>query len=231
MNLPFPWYAYLIIVLLCAVNWTAAFLEKMKLYYVTKPLVLMAMIAFFVNGGGYAGKLLPFLIGLVLSLMGDIFLIPQRTRFFVTGMGAFALAHLAYIYGFSQWAISWWMYIPALVVLVIMLLVFNYYIETRCTDANLPRFQKRLFKAYGVLIGAMALAAWLSVAREGWLPAPAVIAGLGGVLFMISDLMIALGKLEKRIPKQRFLVIVSYHIAQMFILSSALMVNQTIQIL
>lgn len=225
MTLPFSWYAYLIIGILCAVNWVAAFLGKLKLYYISKPLVLMAMIAFFVSSGGYQGTRLPFLIALVLSLMGDVFLIPQRTRYFVAGMAAFALAHLAYIYGFSQWAVLCWLYIPAVIALLILALAFNYYIETRCAEANLPRFQKRLFKAYGVLVASMALVAWLCVARDGWCWMLAVMAGLGGSFFMISDLMIALGKLEKRIPRQRFWVIASYHTAQMLILSSALMVK------
>jgi len=228
MTLPLPWYAYLIIAILCAVNWTAAYLEKMKLYYVTKPLALMAMISFFAWCGGYKSTLIPFLIGLSLSLIGDVLLIPQRTRFFLMGMGAFALAHVAYIYGFSQWAVSYWMYIPTAVVLVVLLLVFSFYIKTQCADAKLPSLQKHLFKVYGALIGIMALMAWMSLAREGWLPTPAVIAGLGGSFFVVSDLMIALGKLEKTIPKQRFWVIVCYHVAQLFILSSVLLVNQSV---
>ena len=222
---PLPWYAYLIIALLCAVNWAAAFFDNLKLYYISKPFVLIAMIAFFAHSEGLSALRLPFFIGLVFSLLGDVFLIPQRTRFFVTGMGAFAIAHLAYIYGYTQWRVSYWTYIPAFFALVVLVLAFNFYIETQCKEASLPRFQKRLFKAYGVLVAGMALAGWLCLARVGWGRLPAVMAGLGGSFFMVSDFMIALGKLEKRISRQRFWVIVTYHIAQMLILSSVLMVK------
>src|SRR4051812_43807264 len=41
-----------------------------------------------------------FVVALVLSMIGDIFLmLPDRDRFFVFGLGAFLLGHLAYIPG------------------------------------------------------------------------------------------------------------------------------------
>lgn len=225
MNQFIPWLFYVFIAGLCAANWIGAYREDLKLYHATKPLVLLAMIGFFAYNDGFSAQRLPFLIGLVLSVIGDVFLMAVRTRYFIAGMAAFALAHVAYIYGFSQWAVPFWAYIPAAVALLIMVTAFSFYIETQCKESSVPRFQKRLFKAYGVLVAGMALVAWLSLVREGWTRVPAIMAGLGGSFFTISDLMIALGRLEKRIPRERFWVISSYHIAQMLILSSVLLLK------
>ena len=210
---------------LCLANWVGAYRDNLTLYHITKPLVLLAMIGFFAYQDGFSPLRLPFLIALVLSVIGDICLMAVRTRYFIAGMAAFALAHVAYVYGFSQWAVPAWVYIPAAVALIIMVAAFSFYVETQCKESDLPRLQKRLFKIYGVLVAGMAIVAWLSLAREGWSTLPAVMAGVGGSLFMISDLMIALGRLEKRIPHERFWVILSYHVAQMLIIGSILVLN------
>ena len=162
-----------------------------------------------------------------LFIAGRCVLIRNARAFLAEGMGAFAIAHLAYIYGYTRGGYPTGP-IFQLFALVVLVLAFNFYIETQCKEASLPRFQKRLFKAYGVLVAGMALTGWLCLARVGWGRVPAVMAGLGGSFFMVSDFMIALGKLEKRIHRQRFWVIVTYHIAQMLILSSVLMVNQQV---
>lgn len=210
---------------LCAANWIGAYRDDLKLYHVTKPLVLLAMIVFFALNDGFSMPRLPFLIALVFSVIGDIFLMAVRTRYFIAGMAAFALAHLAYIYGFSQWAVPFWVYIPAGIALFVMVLAFSVYIETQCKDSSVPRVQRHLFKAYGVLVAGMALVAWLGLARAGWGRLAAMMAGVGGSLFLISDFIIALVRLEKRIPNGRFWIIASYHMAQMLILSSVLMLK------
>ena len=216
---------YIVIAGLCAANWIGAYRDNLKLYHITKPLVLLAMIGFFAYNDGLSMPRLPFFIALVLSVIGDVFLMAVRTRYFIAGMAAFALAHVAYVYGFSQWAVPGWVYIPAAIVLLVIVLAFSIYIETQCKESSVPRFQKHLFKAYGVLVAGMTLVAWLCLVREGWGKLPALMAGVGGSFFTISDLMIALGRLEKRIPHERFWVIMSYHIAQMLILSSVLLLK------
>ena len=216
---------YVLIVGLCAANWSGAYRDNLKLYHVTKPLVLLAMIGFFAYHGGLSTPWLPFFIALVFSVIGDVFLMAERTRYFIAGMAAFALAHVAYVYGFSQWAVPGWVYIPAVIVLLVIVLAFSIYIETQCKGSSVPRIQKHLFKIYGVLVAGMTLVAWLSLAREGWGKVPAVMAGVGASFFTLSDLMIALGRLEKRIPHERFWVIMTYHIAQMLLLSSVLLLK------
>jgi len=71
-----------------------------------KPAASAAFIAFaLASGAGESayGRLI--LAGLALSFLGDVLLIAKRERFFLAGMGAFALGHLAYAGAFSTiWA-------------------------------------------------------------------------------------------------------------------------------
>jgi len=65
------------LVVSAALNWYAAWMQKLRLYYATKPIVLIILIALFVLWGGLHPPALPFLVALGLSLLGDIFLIPK----------------------------------------------------------------------------------------------------------------------------------------------------------
>jgi uncharacterized membrane protein YhhN len=47
-------------------------------------------------------------------------------------------------------------------------------------------------------------------------------AGIGGILFFLSDGMIALDKLDRRLPKYRFWIIVTYHLAQFLIVGAVI---------
>jgi uncharacterized membrane protein YhhN len=48
-------------------------------------------------------------------------------------------------------------------------------------------------------------------------------AGTGGILFFISDAMIGLDKLDRRLPKHKFWIIFSYHLAQFLIVAAVLL--------
>ena len=48
-------------------------------------------------------------------------------------------------------------------------------------------------------------------------------AGVGAMLFFVSDVMIGLDKLERRLPRYKFWIIITYHLAQ-FLIVGALIV-------
>lgn len=87
------------ITLASLVNWAAAWQGRMLLYYISKPLVIIFLIGLFLWQTPLTTSQLPFLLGLIFSLIGDVFLIPRSTRWFIAGMGAFSIAQLCYIFG------------------------------------------------------------------------------------------------------------------------------------
>ena len=85
-----------------AVLLAAEYAEQRMLKWIAKPLASAAFVAFAVSEGALQGG--PFglaiLAGLVLCAAGDVLLIPKDKRWFLAGMGAFALGHGAYIGAF-----------------------------------------------------------------------------------------------------------------------------------
>lgn len=82
-------------------DWVAVARETKAVEYVAKPLTMVALV-------GVAVTLDPadpdvrvaFVVALVLSLAGDVFLVLPRDHF-VAGLASFLCAHLAYAFGFA----------------------------------------------------------------------------------------------------------------------------------
>ena len=204
------------------VNWVSAWQSRMIAYYITKPIVLLGLILFMVFHAPITPATLPFLLGLIFSLLGDIFLIPRGTRWFLVGMGAFSITQLMYIWGFNLSMVK----LPVLVVAVVaflggvvmMRLVVNRLSQSSSVNKAILPF----IKGYGALVLAMVVSALLCLARPGWSDWAATMAGIGGILFFLSDGMIALDKLDRRLPRYRFWIIVTYHLAQFLIVGAVI---------
>jgi len=204
------------------INWVSAWQLRMIPYYITKPLVMLGLILFLVLSVPITPARLPFLLGLLFSLLGDIFLIPKGTRWFLAGMGAFSITQVMYIWGFNISKAS----LPVLVVGVaaflasafLIHLVVNRFSESSSVNKAILPF----LKSYGALVLAMTISAMLCLARPAWSERAAVMAGIGGILFFLSDGMIGLDKLDRRLPKYRFWVIFTYHLAQFLIVGAVM---------
>ena len=96
-------------VLLCAfavaalADWAAVARRRPDLESVAKPavLVILILLAWLLRADSvdYGNQLL---LGLVLSLIGDVLLLGRSDRHFLAGLIAFLLAHVAYICLFSN---------------------------------------------------------------------------------------------------------------------------------
>jgi uncharacterized membrane protein YhhN len=86
------------------VDWAAVARRWRGLEYVAKPAVMLALLAWLWQRGPWPAPLAAFAVGLVLSLAGDVLLM-LPPRFFLGGLVAFLLAHVAYIVGFN-WPVS-----------------------------------------------------------------------------------------------------------------------------
>jgi len=113
------------------------------------------------------------LLALCLSLLGDALLLSPRRPFFLGGLAAFLLAHLAYAVAFAGAAelLAW----PVLPLAAAVALALGW-LWPHLGDMKGP------VTAYCLVIAAMV---WLAMG----MPAPAV--RLGAVLFFLSDLLVA----------------------------------------
>ncbi len=180
--------------LTAAVSITGEYRGPRSLVYVFKPLttILIIAAALLAEGAGATERWL-ITVGLVFSLAGDIFLmLPEEPpRFFIPGLVVFLIAHLFYIVAFSlgvAWAVSdAWIALP--------FVAFG----IGCAVYLWPHLgpMKGPVVAYILVILAMG---WRSAARvgaEGVPDARAVLACVGAILFILSDLILAVNKFVK----------------------------------
>ena len=83
------------------VDWTAVGTGRVRLEYVAKPLTTAGLVAVALTiDPVHPSVRTAFVVALVLSLVGDVLLMLPGERWFVPGLGAFLLAHIAYVVGF-----------------------------------------------------------------------------------------------------------------------------------
>ena len=156
-------------------------------------------------------------LGLILSLAGDVFLLWPKEGF-LPGLVAFLLAHLAYIGVFCvpvRLAAR-----PAVFVVygaIAALILWQLW-------PGIPAPLRAPVVAYVVCLGTMAAQAgvwWRSSAARGSPDAPlARWAALGGLLFMVSDSLLAINKFAAPLPLSSLWILATYWVAQWCIASA-----------
>ena len=77
---------------------------------------------------------------------------------------------------------------------------------------------------YGSVISLMLLSTLFTLLRPEWPPRSALLACVGGALFVFSDSLLAFDRFVQRLPHGRFWVMLTYHLGQIG-LSSAMLVQ------
>ncbi|MFN8581007.1 MAG: lysoplasmalogenase [Gemmatimonadaceae bacterium] len=151
------------------------------------------------------------LAGLLFSLIGDVFLSMPGDRF-LAGLGAFLLAHLSYIVAFTRDG-----GFTGSPVISLPLALFGSWMMTVLLPGvgslALPVF------AYMVVILTMAMQAlerWRRRSHAG-----AALAGIGAILFLISDAALGVRRFAGGFAGDHVVVLVTYVLAQYLIASSA----------
>lgn len=167
----------------------------------SKPLLMPILAAYLLVRIGARLRVLPVVVGLAFACAGDIALLVSGMAFFALGMGLFAVTHACYLVAFLRSGAlgglrrrAW---VPALYGLgwLTLLLVMH-------DRVSLPLLVALC--GYGVVLYAMASSAACLDA----------ILGVGGLLFAVSDSMIALSTGGLRLPAHDLAVMVTYLLAQ-----------------
>lgn len=183
------------------------------LAFVFKPLTTLLVIAWaWPRGQDARTQRRWVLVGLWLSLAGDVFLLWPKQGF-LPGLVSFLLAHLAYIAAFSvpvRFAARPLVFgVYAVVALAILSLLWS----------GVPAGLRAPVIAYVVCLASMAAqaAAW-------WRSAPASPearwAAVGGVLFLASDSLLAANKFATPLPVAALWILATYWVAQVCIANS-----------
>ena len=186
--------------------------------FVFKPLTTLLLIVYAWPRGANAPKqrhLIRF--GLILSLVGDVFLLWPKEGF-LPGLLAFLLAHLAYIAAFSM---------PVRLAAKPSAFVAYALIAAAILAALWPGVPPALrvpVVAYVVCLATMAAQALVwwrsSTAAHSADVNLARAAALGGVLFMASDSLLAINKFGVPLPLASLWILLTYWLAQWCIASA-----------
>lgn len=188
-------------------DWVAVARGSKGLEYVAKPAATLLLV-------GVALALVPedetrrswFVLALVLSLAGDVFLMLPR-NLFVAGLASFLLGHVAYIAGFGLGEAWPWILGVTLVALAV---------GTPILRALLARGEKELV---GPVVAYMAVISVMVACAIGTGDAVAI---AGAVLFMASDSLIAWNRFVRPLAWAPVTIMVTYHLAQALLVLSLL---------
>jgi uncharacterized membrane protein YhhN len=183
--------------------------KRQSLLYLFKPLTMALILVLalglpFDAGSWYAKGIL---LGLLISLAGDMALILPKDRF-VLGLGFFLMALLFYTAAFASggrfricgvWAIPF--------------AVWGYFVF-RTLSAHLGRMRIPVV-FYTVVMLTMVWQAWERADRIDTLHA--WLAALGAALFLFSDSVLALDRFRQRIPNGQAVILGTYYAGQIFI--------------
>jgi uncharacterized membrane protein YhhN len=191
-----------------------------KLEYIAKPGVMIALLAWLWQMSGFGSGLLPFAIGLLFSLIGDVFLMLPREQF-IAGLISFLLAHIAYLIGFSSGPEPFNL---ATLILATLIAATAWQIYRRIRAGLSASGHQALqipVLVYSLVISLMLLSALGTLTRPQWQTGAALVASAGGLLFYASDSLLAWNKFVAPLSYGRLRVIVSYHIGQALIVLGA----------
>jgi uncharacterized membrane protein YhhN len=184
------------------------------LHYLCKPLATLLVVALvFAAGGGDVRYRRAVLVGLLLSTLGDVFLMlkqsPSGPDWFTFGLASFLFAHIAYLVAFSGRAKLFAVKSPfvfyALLGGAVLAVLWS----------HLPGPLRVPVVAYVLVLttmAAQAAAAWWRTRDRS-----AALAALGGAFFVASDATLAIDRFVAPFPAAVAVVLVTYWGAQTLI--------------
>jgi alkenylglycerophosphocholine/alkenylglycerophosphoethanolamine hydrolase len=215
-----PYFFLALALLIAILDWIAVARSWKSLEYFAKPGVMLALLAWLWQVGGFQGQMLWFAAGLLFSMAGDIFLMLPREQF-IAGLVAFLLAHLCYLGGFNPTLppLNLLSLVLALIVAITAAQIFRR--VAGGLDTSGQSALKLPVLVYTIVISLMLLSALLTLLRPEWLPVPALLVSAGAMLFFLSDTFLAWNKFVATLPNGKLRVIITYHMGQILIVLGA----------
>jgi len=205
-------------------DWIAVATNQRRLEFVAKPATMLGLILWFATtlpavptaSGTW------FLLGLGLFLSGDIFLMLPPINF-IKGLLAFLLGQISLIVAFN---LPQPVFHPLSIVHLAVIGAFTLFLVSRITQALRAQKQGELIGpviAYAIVLGLTFFSILSTFLRVDWPPLAAILAAIGGGLFVLSDSMLAWNRYVKPIPNGRLLTTIAYHLSQFFMATSFLL--------
>jgi uncharacterized membrane protein YhhN len=206
-------WVFLVITAAFAVgDWYAVATERRPLEYLCKPATMVALIAVTASlDPTDPGARRWFLVALVFSLAGDVFLMIPR-NLFVAGLASFLLGHVAYIAGLLAQGVD----APALALGAVIVTIAVSTIGLRVVRAVREGDESELAAPVLGYIVVISLMVACAIGTGN----PFAIAG--SVSFYASDALIAWNRFIEEYPWGHVAIMVTYHVGQVGLVLSLL---------
>ena len=199
------WIAFTL--LFCILVLATERLGRPKWEWGFKPLASLGFIGFAFHNGACDHPLGLWVVGgLILSFLGDVFLISNRPALFLGGLGSFLLAHVAYIGAFLHIELNLQSVLGGLVVLTPISIAVG-----RWLLRSVPGDMRPAVIGYIIVITCMVAAALGVLDADKGLELC-----IGAVLFFISDLSVAIHRFKSPDWVHRAWGLPTYYVAQLF---------------
>ncbi len=211
---------WVVVLAVAMVDWIAVARGWKRIEYIAKPSTMVLLFGWLALTGGFgATPLVCFGLGIFFSLAGDVFLMVSyaraSNRWFLLGLAAFLLAHVAYIIGLNTplgdispvWAIGIGVILAMTAARVLRRILAG------VREKGLHRMVAPVV-AYGTVITLMLLSAILTLYRLDWKTSAAGLVSLGAILFYLSDILIAWDRYVTPVKNGRVLNMAAYHLGQ-----------------
>jgi uncharacterized membrane protein YhhN len=187
------------------VDWVAVGVGNKGLEYLAKPGTMVLLIAtVLAMEPTDSTSRWCFVVALVFSMAGDIFLmLPDRDRFFVFGLGAFLIGHLAYVPGLVLIGFGAVGFLVGLALVLVAMATIGRRVVT-AVKAGEPDLVVPVMAYMGVI--SLMVACAFATTKP--------IAIIGALLFYGSDSMIAWNGFVKPFPRADVAIMVTYHLGQ-----------------
>lgn len=193
-------------------DWLAVWQRFFRIEYVLKPLTLVLLVAATATSD-IPGIKAWVLAALLLGLVGDVALLVTKDEpgridaAFLLGLGAFLVGHICYLGAFARHGQHLTQALAGLLVVagIAALSVPRILVRAARTGGQ------ELVAIVGAYAGMLAAMAVLAVGTASLLTA------LGGVLFLVSDTVLAWDRFVRPLRRGPVVVVVTYHLAQALI--------------
>lgn len=197
------WVVLVLTALAAVVDWVAVAGAHPRLEYVAKPLTTLGLVGLALSiEPVHADMRTAFVVALVLSLIGDVFLMLPGDRF-VPGLVSFFLAHVAYVVGFALGPGSTGELLVGAVIAAVVAIPIGLRL-LGSVRANAPPL-------VAPVVAYMAVITVMLATATGWGNAWAV---AGAWLFFASDALIGETRFVHPRSWGRLAIIVTYHVGQ-----------------
>ena len=207
-------WVLIVSVIFALTDWYAVEKKIFWLRITAKPLVIITLGVWLLMQPIALPELLWFLLALVFSLLGDVWLLAPP-RFFMAGLASFLLTHVCYVIGLNLELppVTWPVQSLAGGFIILGILVYPVLFRGVRNQPGARKLQGATL-IYYVVLSVMAFSATCTLIRPEWERLAAVSVAIGGLFFFFSDFLLAYDRFINSVKHGRLAVHVTYHFGQ-----------------